>query len=128
MIHTDTGVPRKPAITGKEISDIRTLIRFIEIFCHNHHRPAAVPFTFKHLDLRSIRKKDITLCPACAKLLRYGLTMRLRCPHDPKPMCKKCPAPCYRGDYRSRIREIMKFSGIYLVKRGRLDMLYHYLR
>jgi len=54
--------------------------------------------------------------------------MRLRCPHSPKPMCKKCFTPCYRDDYRSRIREIMKFSGIYLVKHGRLDMLYHYLK
>jgi hypothetical protein len=43
-------------------------------------------------------------------------------------MCKKCTTPCYKGEYRSKIREIMKFSGIYLVKYGRLDVLYHYLK
>ena len=68
------------------------------------------------------------LCPECQKLLRYGLTMRLKCPHDPKPMCKKCTTQCYKGEYKSRIREIMKFSGVYLLRHGRLDMLYHYLK
>lgn len=80
------------------------------------------------LDVKSIRKKDILLCPECSKFLRYGLTMRLRCPYDPKPMCKKCTTQCYKGEYKLKIREIMKFSGIYLVKHGRLDMLYHYFR
>jgi hypothetical protein len=52
----------------------------------------------------------------------------LKCPHDPKPTCKKCKTQCYHGAYKSKIREIMKFSGMYLIKRGRLDILYHYLR
>ena len=54
--------------------------------------------------------------------------MRLKCSHDPKPMCKKCETQCYHGEYKAKIREVMKFSGMYLVKHGRLDMLYHYLR
>ncbi|MGD9578510.1 MAG: nitrous oxide-stimulated promoter family protein [Syntrophorhabdus sp.] len=114
--------------TTKEKSDIRTLMRFVEIYCREKHTNEKSPFTFTRIDVKSIRKKDLMLCPECTKLLRYGLTMRLKCPHDPKPMCKKCTTQCYKGDYRSKIREIMKFSGIYLVKHGRLDMLYHYLR
>jgi hypothetical protein len=55
------------------------------------------------------------------------LTMRIKCPHDPKPMCKKCVTQCYHGEYKTKIREVMKFSGMYLVKHGRLDLLYHYL-
>lgn len=115
-------------LTTKEKSDIRTLMRFVEIYCREKHTNEKSPFTFTRIDVKSIRKKDLMLCPECTKLLRYGLTMRLKCPHDPKPMCKKCTTQCYKGDYRSKIREIMKFSGIYLVKHGRLDMLYHYLR
>ena len=114
--------------TPKEKSDVRTLMRFVEIYCREKHLQKKSPFTFNKIDVKSIRKKDLLLCPECTKLLRYGLTMRLKCPHDPKPMCKKCMTQCYKGEYRSKIREIMKFSGIYLVKHGRLDMLYHYLK
>jgi hypothetical protein len=41
-------------------------------------------------------------------------------------MCKKCPAHCYAPGYRERIREVMRFSGQYLVKHGRLDLIVHY--
>jgi hypothetical protein len=33
---------------------------------------------------------------------------------------------CYRPDYRQKVREIMRFSGKYLLLRGRLDLLWHY--
>lgn len=114
--------------TSKEKSDIRTLMFFVEIYCRENHTQEKTPFTFNKINLKTIRKKDLMICPECTKLLRYSLTMRLRCPHDPKPMCKKCTTQCYKGEYRSTIREIMKFSGIYLVKHGRLDILYHYLK
>lgn len=117
-----TAGSRQASLTGKERSDVRILIRFIEIYC------GRVPLILRALDLKSIWKKDVLLCPECARVLKYGLTMRLRCPHNPKPMCKKCPALCYRDTYRVKIKEIMRFSCIYLVKHGRLDMLYHYLR
>ena len=123
--------PRKVVLldfTPKEKSDIQTLMRFVEIYCREKHHREKSQFTFKALDITSIRKKNLMLCPVCSKLLRYGLTMRLRCPYDPKPMCKKCTTQCYKGEYKLKIREIMKFSGIYLVKHGRLDMLYHYFR
>ena len=115
-------------LTSKEKTDIRTLMRFVEIYCRENHVQEKIPFAFKALDIKSIRKKDLMLCSGCSKLLKYGLTMRLICPHDPKPVCKKCTTQCYKGEYKSVIREIMKFSGIYLVKHGRLDMLYHYLK
>jgi hypothetical protein len=157
-------------ITSKEKSDIRTLMRFMEIYCRENHFREKSSFIFNKiyqsgfknrtrllgggdggvhlstsstrrqrqqsymnegelvLDVKSIRKKNLMLCPECSKFLRYGLTLRLRCPYDPKPMCKKCTTHCYKGEYKLKIREIMKFSGIYLVKHGRLDMLYYYFR
>ena len=57
-------------------------------------------------------------------MLKYGLTMRLRCPHEPKPLCKKCSDPCYKPEYREKIREVMRFSGTYLVRRGRIDLIF----
>jgi hypothetical protein len=115
-------------LTSKERSDIRTLMRFVEIYCRENHLQEKTPFVFDKIKVKSMKKADFMLCQECTKLLRYGLAMRLKCPHDPKPMCKKCETQCYKGDYKSKIREIMKFSGIYLVKHGRLDMLYHYLK
>lgn len=111
----------------KEGHDVRTLARFIALYCRSHHKERA-PFAFKAPGFEEIFEKGPELCPDCARLLKYGLTMRLRCPQEPKPMCKKCPDPCYRPEYREKIREVMKFSGMYLVKRGRIDLLYHYFR
>ena len=115
-------------ISRKEISDIRTLMRFVAIYCREHHEGEKTPFSLRQLDVKQIEKKEILVCAECKRLLAYGIGMRLACPHDPKPMCKKCENQCYKGEYKTKIREIMKFSGMYLVKHGRVDLLYHYLR
>lgn len=66
------------------------------------------------------------LCPDCFELLEYALKRNDKCPLDPKPRCKKCPVHCYKPEMRKRIKEVMKFSGIYYLKRGRLDWVYKY--
>jgi len=118
---------RKNEVSKKEQADIQTLMKFVGIYCHGNHDGEKLPFSFKLIDLKGFAKREILLCPDCHRLLTYGLTMRMKCPHDPKPMCKKCETQCYHGEYKAKIWEVMKFSGMYLVKHGRLDMLYHYL-
>ena len=118
----------KKEVSRKERSDIKTLTRFVAVFCREQHHGEKAPFAFKLLDVKEIDRTEISLCPDCLRLLTYGLTMRLKCPHDPKPMCKKCENPCYHGEYKAKIKEVMKFSGMVLVRHGRLDMLYHYFR
>jgi len=118
----------KKEISKREKSDIKTLVKFVGIFCRENHSGERDAFSFKSFDIKQIEKGQIPLCPDCTRLLTYGLTMRLKCPHDPKPMCKKCETQCYHGEYKAKIREVMKFSGMYLVKQGRVDLLYHYLR
>ena len=119
---------KKNGFSKKEKDDIRTLMKFAGIYCRENHPGEKAPFSFRLFDIREIEKKEMPLCQDCTRLLTYGLTMRLKCPHDPKPMCKKCKTQCYHGDYKSKIREVMKFSGMYMVKHGRVDLLYHYLR
>jgi hypothetical protein len=119
---------RKIEFSEKEKDDIQTLMKFVGIYCRESHNRAKSPFLFKLFDIKEIENKEIPLCSDCTRLLTYGLTMRLKCPHDPKPMCKKCETQCYHGEYKSKIREVMKFSGMYLVKHGRVDLLYYYLR
>ena len=115
-------------ISPKEKSDIRTLLRFVAVYCREKHEGAKAPFFLKQLDNEQIEKKPVLLCRECKRLLAYGINMRLKCPHDPKPMCKKCESQCYKGEYKAKIREIMKFSGMHLVKRGRVHLLYHYFK
>ncbi|MEE9400315.1 MAG: nitrous oxide-stimulated promoter family protein [Dehalococcoidales bacterium] len=114
----------------KKSKDIKVLGNFVSIFCReNHHdnNKGAFPISDARL-YNSLGNKDLILCPDCQKLLNHGIAKLLLCPYDPKPMCKKCETHCYAPGYRERIREVMKFSGLYSVKHGRLDLLIHYLR
>lgn len=89
--------------------DTEILEKFAEVFCRAHHAPEAGG-----------------LCPDCRDLLDYARTRRCNCPLDPKPKCKDCPVHCYKPEYRQKIREVMKYSGLHFVKRGRLDWLIKY--
>ncbi len=83
------------------------LARFTQVYCRERHRTAA-------------------LCDECQELLAYARTRLEKCPFDPKPPCKNCEVHCYQRAYRDRIREVMRFSGLYFIKRGRLDWLVKY--
>lgn len=117
------------SLDDKKIRDIRVLGNFISIFCReNHGTEARAGFLIKDARLaRSLSGEEIPLCADCHKLLAHGIAKLAQCPYEPKPMCKKCETHCYAPGYREKIREIMKFSGLYLVKHGRLDLLAHYL-
>ncbi len=104
-------IPRA-ANKSKHQRDLAVLTRFIGVFCQNKHAQS--------------RQADGGLCHECSDLLEYATDRLAHCPMDPKPKCKDCPAHCYKPQYRQRIREVMKFSGIYFVKRGRLDWLIKY--
>ncbi len=116
-------------LDSKKVKDIRVLRDFISVFCRENHRAEAKDtFLIKDDRLRnSLGDKDVALCQDCGKLLSHGIAKLLLCPYDPKPMCKKCQTHCYAPGYRERIREVMKFSGLYLIKHGRLDLMVHYL-
>ncbi len=116
-------------LEGKKSKDLRVLADFISVFCRENHREEAKS-TFPIRDTRvrhSLGDKEIVLCQDCQKLLHHGMAKLLLCPYDPKPMCKKCETHCYAPGYQERIREVMKFSGLYLLKHGRLDLMIHYL-
>ncbi|QAR34508.1 nitrous oxide-stimulated promoter family protein [Geovibrio thiophilus] len=90
------------------IKDEKILRRFIGVFCRENHGSGK------------------ELCPECAELLAYALKRNEKCPLDPKPKCRDCKIHCYKAEMRRKIREVMKFSGIWHIKRGRLDWVLHY--
>ncbi len=67
---------------------------------------------------RSVRK--------LAELLEYSLHRLEQCPFEPKPRCRNCRVRCYRDDYRRRIRQVMRYSGLHFILRGRIDWLIEY--
>jgi len=93
----------------RKAGEFNTLSKFVEVYCNHHHDTA----------------KGV-LCNECSELLEYGHKRLELCPYDPKPKCKDCPTHCYRKDYREKVKEVMKFSGMHFVKRGRVDWLIKY--
>jgi hypothetical protein len=89
--------------------ELGVLRRFLQVYCRARHgsRPGV-------------------LCEGCAELLAYAAQRLERCPYDPKPKCKHCPTHCYRAAERAQIKAVMRFSGMYFVRRGRLDWLLRY--
>ncbi len=116
-------------LDGKKTKDVRVLADFVAIFCRQNHRqePKAVFSVTNEALRRAIGDKELMLCDDCRRLLHHGVAKLLQCPYDPKPMCKKCLTHCYAAGHRERMRKVMRFSGLYLVKRGRLDLMVHYL-
>ncbi len=110
--------------------EVKVLADFISIFCrqkHHAHDRAAVIIEDDSLR-HSLGDKKLVLCSECRKLLYHGIAKLVLCPYDPKPVCRKCPTHCYAPAYRERIRQVMRFTGPYLIRHGRLDLLFHYLR
>jgi len=113
-------------LNKKQISDLRILARFIQLFCHARHDRIAGGESILPEFLRSRHPEKDTLCRECAGLLEYGIRKRALCPLDPKPSCKSCHIHCYTPEYRQKIREIMAYSGKRMILKGRLDYLFHY--
>ncbi len=115
------------SLTRKEKKDLRVLAQFTSVYCKVHHKEAGkVPLEEDVPGVAALQVHKYPLCAECREFLYYAIARRLRCPLDPRPVCKHCPVHCYKPDYRHKVREIMRFSGKYLMMRGRLDLLWHY--
>lgn len=117
-------------LTDKKSKDIKVLGNFVAIFCRENHRiETKEALVIKDEGVQqALGPEVLVLCRDCQKLLSHGIAKLLLCPYDPKPMCKKCPTHCYAPGYREQIRQVMRFSGLYLVRHGRLDLMFHYWR
>jgi hypothetical protein len=96
-----------------KVRELGILQSFLTIYCRARHG--------------RIRGQDhAVLCESCQELFAYASKRLALCPYNPKPKCKHCPTHCFSPARRAQIREVMRFSGIYFVKRGRLDWLLRY--
>ncbi|KXG73938.1 hypothetical protein AN619_27470 [Thermotalea metallivorans] len=103
--------------------DIFILIQFIHVYCrYKHIEREKTDFSYHSLEM----KKQVRLCEECSDLAVYSINRRIRCPMAVKPACKKCSIKCYAQEYREKIKKVMKFSGMYFIRRGRIDYLFKY--
>jgi len=112
-------------LTKKERKDLKILALFTSVYCQSHHQAERSSLSDLSTDLRHLQR--YRCCAECREFLSYAIERRLKCPLPEKPSCKHCPIHCYRAGHREKVREIMRFSGKTLIRRGRLDLLWHYL-
>lgn len=86
--------------------DVEILREFTGLYCRKNHGRAAGE-----------------LCDSCRETLEYAIERRTQCPMVPKPACRNCPNPCYREPHRGRIKKIMRFGAMHLLKRGQVHKL-----
>jgi hypothetical protein len=112
-------------LSRPEKKDLKILAWFTSVYCKDHHTETPHKRTHLETDLPFLRR--FTYCSECKEFLSYAIERRLKCPLQEKPSCKQCHIHCYRPGHREKVREIMRYSGKTLIKRGRLDLLWHYL-
>lgn len=91
---------KKIDIETKRTKEIIVVCKMIEIYCKkNHHQR--------------------TLCDDCKSLMSYATLKTRNCKlMQTKTFCSKCKVHCYSNKEKEQIRQVMKFSGKYM-------LLYH---
>ncbi len=82
--------------------------KMISIYCSKKH---------KH-------KND--LCAECTEINTYAHLRTDRCPFmESKTFCANCKVHCYKPDMREKIREIMRFSGPWMLLYAPIPAIQH---
>jgi len=101
--------------TEKFKSEIDTLKKFFEIYCHDKHQDRTMHQGYYNIPYKDQNfKLEVTLCDECNELLASAIAKLQACPYEEKPRCRKCPNPCYEKDEWKKIAKIMKHAGIKL--------------
>lgn len=116
---------KSAAFTRKEKKDLKILAWFTAVYCRDQH--AGSRRALDNLPTELVALQRYACCSTCRDFLAYAIERRLKCPVDEKPACKHCHIHCFRPGHREQVRKIMRYSGPALIKRGRLDLLWHYL-
>jgi hypothetical protein len=113
-------------LSRKEIKDLKVLLQFTAVYCKVKHAGGKSVIVTDDSEVKRLPLGMFPVCDECRDFVLYAFDRRLRCPLQEKPACKHCQVHCFKPGHREKVREIMRFSGQYLIRRGRLDLLWHY--
>ena len=83
--------------------------KMVDIYCRDHHGT----------DQR---------CEQCADFMRYAEVRLDKCPFgQDKPTCSNCPVHCYKANYRSKAKAIMRYAGPRMLLRHPALTIAHYI-
>lgn len=78
----------------KREDELKVVKIMIEVYCKKKH------------------KTKNGLCEECKELLDYATIRLSKCPFkDEKTFCSNCKIHCYKPEMRTKIKEVMRFSG-----------------
>ncbi|KOP68083.1 hypothetical protein AMS62_24670 [Bacillus sp. FJAT-18019] len=81
--------------------------KMIRIYCKKKHHHTG--FCVDCKDLNDYAIKRLSLC-------KFG---------EEKTACAKCPIHCYKPDYRQKIKEVMRFSGPWMLLYHPIESIRH---
>lgn len=91
---------------------MQTLSDFSELYCsHKHKKGASKQHRYLYKDAEF--SLETTLCKECEELLEYAVARLQACPHEIKPRCRECEAPCYDKYHWKQMAKMMRYSGIH---------------
>ncbi len=93
--------------------EVNTLKDFFECYCKGKHENAKIKITTLEYQSK-IFYLESHLCDECQKGIYYSLSKLQNCPHEIKPRCRKCPAPCYEKQEWKNTAKIMIYSAVKL--------------
>ena len=74
------------------------------------------------------KRQEGKTCPDCQRLLDYAKQRSQKCPFmEEKTFCANCKVHCYKPEMREQIRQVMRFSGLVILRifpRGSTSHLY----
>jgi len=72
------------------------------------------------------KEKNTTVCPSCWALIEYAHRRLDHCPlGENKSSCKKCSIHCYSPSMKQRIKDIMRYSGPWMLIFAPVQALRH---
>ena len=95
---------------GRIENEKRVIKLMIVIYCRKKHK---------------VRDKD-GMCEECRELLEYAHFRLSKCPFgNSKSTCGKCKIHCYKPEMRTKVKEVMKFSGPRLIIYNPFELIKH---
>jgi hypothetical protein len=92
--HALDGRSGTPGFHPHLLREARTVQHMIGIHCSGKHAAAKTP------------------CEDCVALLEYACRRLEACPFgDNKPVCDRCPVPCFDPVEREQVKRVMRYSG-----------------